>query len=142
MERGVGKFQSRKAITQLLISSSRMYIGTAARMAGWLKLHVESTYRLPTAATFEQVIEQEVARRTFWLMHYHECHMLTGSQRPSSFQLSEIDALLPMDEDDFAFGQEPSERAALAGTAAAQARPAAVATPSRSLFVGTACSAF
>lgn len=46
-----------------------MYIGTAARMAGWLKLHQESTYRLPSSATFEQVIEQEVARRTFWLMH-------------------------------------------------------------------------
>lgn len=61
--------------------------------------------------------------------------MLTGSQRPSSFQLSEIDALLPMDEDDFAFGQEPSERAALAGTAAAVAHPDAVATLSRSLFV-------
>lgn len=65
--------------------------------------------------------------------------MLTGSQRPSSFQLAEIDALLPMDEDDFAFGQEPSERAALAGTAAALAKPAAVSTLSRSLFVSGQC---
>lgn len=130
-----GKVSMLQKASHTLTYGSRMYIGTAARMAGWLKLHVESTYRLPTAATFEQVIEQEVARRTFWLMHYHECHMLTGSQRPSSFQLSEIDALLPMDEDDFAFGQDPGERAALAGTAAALARPAAVVSPNRSIFV-------
>lgn len=55
--------------TCLISMLFRMYIGTAARMAGWLKLHQESTYRLPSAATFEQVIEQEIARRTFWLMH-------------------------------------------------------------------------
>ncbi|CAD6581161.1 MAG: hypothetical protein CYPHOPRED_001502 [Cyphobasidiales sp. Tagirdzhanova-0007] len=111
-----------------------MLIGTAARMAGWLKLHLESSYVLPPNPTFEQVIEKEVARRTFWLMHYHEGHMLTGSQRPASFQLAEIDAFLPMDEDDFAFGQEPNDRASMAGTAIAGRLPITTTTLSRSLF--------
>ena len=61
--------------------------------------------------------------------------MLTGSQRPPSFQLAEIDAFLPMDEDDFAFGQEPIERAAMAGTIAAGNQINAAATSVRSLFV-------
>ena len=49
-----------------------MLIGTAARMAGWLKLHMEATYSLPSNPSCEQVIEKEVARRTFWLMHCQE----------------------------------------------------------------------
>ena len=61
--------------------------------------------------------------------------MLTGSQRPASFQLAEIDAFLPMDEDDFAFGQEPNDRASMAGTAIAGRLPITTTTLSRSLFV-------
>ena len=53
---------------------------------------------------------------------------------PAPYSLRDISALLPCDEQDFAFGTSPHTRAALAGTAAARAAPALVGTPSRSLF--------
>ena len=53
---------------------------------------------------------------------------------PAPYSLRDISALLPCDEQDFAFGTSPHARAALAGTAAARAAPALVSTPSRSLF--------
>jgi len=59
----------------------------------------------------------------------HSC-----SSSPISLAASDIDALLPCDEEDFANGREPPSRAALEGTPRAIKDPSLVNDPNRSLF--------
>jgi hypothetical protein len=121
-------------------------------VAGILRLHREETYHLPEGASADNVVESEMARRTFWMLEStvtnnrsHRCllaysiylgqdNLHSGLRSPAAFTLSDITTLLPCEENDFAFGVIPSERAALAGTAAAAANPALTFTQSRSLF--------
>jgi hypothetical protein len=57
-----------------------------------------------------------------------------GPLSPVSLVASDITALLPSDEDDFAKGTQPKSRAALEGTPPATEDPSRVADPNRSLF--------
>ncbi|WWC91513.1 uncharacterized protein L201_006459 [Kwoniella dendrophila CBS 6074] len=91
-----------------------MLIGTAVRMAGFLGLHREVTYHLPQNPTAEEVIESEVARRTFWAITCHE-NLLAGQSRPMQISLAEVDVLLPCEESEFNFGIQPKSRASIAG---------------------------
>lgn len=121
-------------------------------MAGMLCLHREETYALPPNATPDQIVDSEMARRTFWLiesqyidsfsptyladtdMYVGQTNLYSGHNTPSPFAFSDITAQLPCEQSDFAFGVLPSERAVLPGTQAAEAHPNLVSTPSRSLF--------
>jgi hypothetical protein len=58
----------------------------------------------------------------------------SGPSSPVSLTESDITALLPGNEDDFAHGREPKSRAALEGTPPAIANPKLVHDPHRSLF--------
>ncbi|KAF8849248.1 hypothetical protein BDZ45DRAFT_537336, partial [Acephala macrosclerotiorum] len=114
-------------------TSSNIHMGIAVRMAGMLRLHREETYDLPENYTAEDVINAEMARRTFWMLESQD-NLHSGYTTPTSFSLSDITTLLPCEERDFAFGIVPRERTALAGTLAAVRKPDTVHTSSRSLF--------
>jgi hypothetical protein len=119
-------------------------------VAGVLRLHREETYQLPSDATADAVVNAEAARRTFWcieselkmarsvqsdqLINKGHDNLYTGHQAPVSFSRSDISALLPCEESEFAFGRISHERAALPGTQAAQESPELTSMPSRSLF--------
>jgi hypothetical protein len=119
-------------------------------VAGILRLHREETYDIPQNATADAVVDSEVARRTFWsiqctfccfilakivlLTHSGHDNLYTGHNAPVSITRSDITTLLPCEESDFAFGRITIERAALAGTLAAQSRPELTSINSRSLF--------
>ena len=57
-----------------------------------------------------------------------------GPLTPVSLSAADITALLPCDEEDFAAGRQPSQRAALEGTPAAVEQPSLVNLAKRSLF--------
>lgn len=114
-------------------TSSNIHMGIAVRMAGMLRLHREETYDLPENYTAEDVIDAEMARRTFWMLESQD-NLHSGYTTPTSFSLNDITTLLPCEERDFAFGIVPRERTALAGTLAAVRKQDTVHTSSRSLF--------
>jgi hypothetical protein len=114
-------------------TSSNIHMGIAVRMAGMLRLHREETYKLSENSTAEDVINAEMARRTFWMLESQD-NLHSGYTTPVSFSLLDVTTLLPCDERDFSFGLIPSERAALAGTLAAARTPSNVHSSSRSLF--------
>ncbi len=58
----------------------------------------------------------------------------SGPLSPVSLGASDITALLPCDEEDFAHGREPKSRAALEGTQPAIDNPELISDPNRSLF--------
>lgn len=58
----------------------------------------------------------------------------SGPESPVSLAASDITALLPCSEEDFAKGQEPQSRAALEDTPPALENPKLVSDPRRSLF--------
>ncbi|KAF2491280.1 hypothetical protein BU16DRAFT_584600 [Lophium mytilinum] len=112
---------------------SSMNMGIAVRMAGILRLHREETYVLPEHVSTDEAVQSEMARRTFWVLETQD-HLHSGHASPLPFAPSDITALLPSDESDFAFGRVPKQRAALAGTKAAELNPQLTSLPSRSLF--------
>jgi hypothetical protein len=112
---------------------SSMNMGIAVRMAGILRLHREETYVLPENVSTDEAVQSEMARRTFWVLETQD-HLHSGHASPLPFAPSDITALLPSDESDFAFGRIPKQRAALAGTKAAELNPHLTSLPSRSLF--------
>ena len=112
---------------------STIHMGIAVRMAGIMGLHQEEAYNVAKDAMADEVVNSEVSRRTFWVLISQEC-LHSGATTPASFSLNDITALLPCDENDFAFGQIPLERAALSGTLAAKYNEGLVWLPSRSLF--------
>ena len=114
-------------------TSSNIHMGIAVRMAGLLRLHREETYDLPKDFSAEDVINAEMARRTFWMLESQD-NLHSGYSTPTSFSLDDITTLLPCEERDFAFGLMPQERTALAGTLSAARNPNIVHTSSRSLF--------
>jgi hypothetical protein len=114
-------------------TSSNIHMGIAVRMAGMLRLHREETYELSNDASAEDVINSEMARRTFWMLESQD-NLHSGFTSPVSFSLSDITTLLPCDESDFAFGTISADRAALAGTLIATRNPALVHKSTRSLF--------
>ena len=83
-------------------------------VAGFLALHREATFRLPPNPEPEDVIQAEVARRTFWSIVCHES-LLAGQNRPCQIPLGEIDVRLPSSESDFNFGIEPASKSTIAG---------------------------
>lgn len=111
----------------------QIHLGVAVRMAGLLRLHLETTYQPSLTATPDDIIQSEVARRTFWMLNSQD-DLHSGNLTPASFVLADVTALLPSDEIDFAFGREPTSRAALAGTRAALTNPLLATLPDRSLF--------
>ncbi|GAD98606.1 conserved hypothetical protein [Paecilomyces variotii No. 5] len=140
---------------------SCMHMGIAVRMASILGLHREQTYGLPPNPTATDIIESEVARRTFWVLQgsystlcgfllllsskkYDMKLTLSGAigqeslhcdaTVPAAFPLRDVSVLLPCEESDFAFGRLPKSRAALPGTFPALKNPALVSQPERSLF--------
>ncbi|KAG4433496.1 hypothetical protein IFR05_011034 [Cadophora sp. M221] len=129
---------------------SSTHMGLAIAMAGILCLHREETYQLPSNATPDQVVDSEMARRTFWMIESTflpalknttkltiptgQTNLHSGHSTPFPFAFSDMTAQLPCEESDFAFGVIPCERAVLAGTEAAAAHPNLVSTLSRSLF--------
>ncbi|KAF5634727.1 general repressor of transcription [Fusarium tjaetaba] len=111
-----------------LKDESHTSMGLALRIASAIKLHLEQTYAYETSnPTPDAIILRESARRT--LDQLHSC-----SSSPISLAASDIDALLPCDEEDFANGREPPSRAALEGTPRAIKDPSLVNDPNRSLF--------
>lgn len=112
---------------------SSTHMGIAVRMAGSLRLHREETYVLPNNATADEIVESELARRTFWMLENHD-NLHSGHNSPVSFSLSDITTLLPCEEQELAFGTAPKERAALMGTALAINNNKLTKSPSRSLF--------
>ncbi|KAF4442516.1 general repressor of transcription [Fusarium acutatum] len=111
-----------------LKDESHTSMGLALRIASAIKLHLEQTYAYETSnPTPDAIILRESARRT--LDQLHSC-----SFSPISLAASDIDTLLPCDEEDFANGREPPSRAALEGTPRAIKDPGLVNDPNRSLF--------
>lgn len=98
-----------------------------------LRLHREETYRLPHNSSTDDVIKAEVARRSFWMVA-DQANLQAGINAPAAFCLTDITALLPSEEHDFAFGVNPSKRAALVGTRAEIISPELASLPERSLF--------
>ncbi|KLU92072.1 hypothetical protein MAPG_11019 [Magnaporthiopsis poae ATCC 64411] len=113
-------------------NSSYINLGIAMRMAALMGLHREETYALSNP-TKELVIAAESARRTLWMLHSQD-NLHAGPSSPVSLATSDITALLPSNEDDFAKGYEPKSRAALADTPPALENPALIADSGRSLF--------
>jgi len=102
-------------------------------MAAVLRLHREETYQLPADASADQVVDAERARRTFWVIQSHD-NLYAQQHLPLSFSKSDITALLPCNESDFAFGRHPRYRAALSGTIPALKDGSLERLPDRSLF--------
>ncbi|KAI6090473.1 hypothetical protein F4821DRAFT_229404 [Hypoxylon rubiginosum] len=111
---------------------SSIHMGIAVKMATILHLHREETFHLPVDASSDAIIEAEVARRTFWVIQGQE-NLHSGHNVPKSFCPEDITALLPCEENDFAFGIFTTGRAALDGTPPAMKDPSLINTPSRSL---------
>ncbi|RDW60578.1 hypothetical protein BP6252_11961 [Coleophoma cylindrospora] len=112
---------------------SAMHMGIAVRMAGIQHLHREESYAIPHNAATEDIINLEAARRTFWVLESQD-HLYAEHNAAVSFPPSDITALLPSDEIDFAYGTVPRERAAIGNTQAAIKDPTLVSLPSRSPF--------
>lgn len=112
---------------------SFIHMGVAIRMASILRLHREETYCLAATASSEEIVEAEMARRTFWMIQSQD-NLHSGHSTPMPFSPSDITALLPSEESDFAFGTIPHARAALHGTPPAVEYPHLVNLPTRSLF--------
>ncbi|RDW85994.1 hypothetical protein BP5796_04319 [Coleophoma crateriformis] len=98
-----------------------------------LHLHREESYKISENATTKEIIEAESARRTFWILESQE-HLYIEYNGAVAFPLSDISALLPSSEEEFAFGKVPEVRSALAGTEAANRNPDLVSLPSRTIF--------
>ncbi|KAF5233517.1 hypothetical protein FANTH_12524 [Fusarium anthophilum] len=117
-----------------LKDESHTSMGLALRIASAIKLHLEQTYAYETSnPTPNAIILRESARRTLWMLHSQD-QLHSCSSSPISLAASDIDALLPCDEEDFANGREPPSRAALEGTPRAIKDPSLVNDPNRSLF--------
>ncbi|PNP85661.1 hypothetical protein FNYG_00717 [Fusarium nygamai] len=117
-----------------LKDESHTSMGLALRIASAIKLHLEQTYAYETSNPApDAIILRESARRTLWMLHSQD-QLHSCSSSPISLAASDIDALLPCDEEDFANGQEPPSRAALEGTPRAIKDPSLVNDPNRSLF--------
>lgn len=67
-------------------------------------------------------------------MLHSQDQLHSGPYSPVSLAASDITALLPCDERDFAIGREPPSRAAVEGTPPAVENPALIFDPNRSLF--------
>ena len=67
-------------------------------------------------------------------MLHSQDQLHSGPHSPISLSASDITALLPCDENDFAFGREPPSRAALEGSPPSISNPALISDPNRSLF--------
>lgn len=115
-----------------LTHKSSINMAVAMRMATLLKLHREETYVLVNP-TKELVIQAESARRTLWMLHSQD-NLHSSAQSPVLLAASDITALLPCDEQDFAAAREPKSRAALEDTQPALEKPELIADPGRSLF--------
>ncbi|KAK0723867.1 hypothetical protein B0T21DRAFT_44879 [Apiosordaria backusii] len=115
-----------------LTHRSSVNMAIAMRMATLLKLHREETYVLVNP-TKELVIQAESARRTLWMLHSQD-NLHSGPRSPVLLAASDITALLPCDEKDFAAAREPKSRAALEDTQPALEKPELIADPGRSLF--------
>ncbi|KAF5361492.1 hypothetical protein D9758_006203 [Tetrapyrgos nigripes] len=85
---------------------SWIFLGVAARMISILKLSQEETYSLPIDASVEDVINAEVARRTWWVIFMSDNLLSSGCGRPISFDLDKVTIPLPLDEDHFYFGYQ------------------------------------
>ncbi|KAK4145372.1 uncharacterized protein C8A04DRAFT_35863 [Dichotomopilus funicola] len=111
---------------------SSINMAVAMRMATLMQLHREETYAIPNP-TKDLIRRAESARRTLWMLHSQD-NLHSGPHSPVLLSASDITALLPSNEDDFANAREPKSRAALEGTPPALENPALVADVGRSLF--------
>ncbi|OHE99800.1 hypothetical protein CORC01_04936 [Colletotrichum orchidophilum] len=111
---------------------SYINIGIATRMAVLMHLHREEFYKM-NSPTREMIIRAESARRTLWMLHSQD-NLHCGALSPVSLAANDITALLPSNEEDFAYGREPLSRAALEDTPPARGNPSLIHQPSRSLF--------
>lgn len=68
-----------------------------------------------------------------WMLHSQD-NLHSGPQSPVLLSASDITALLPSNESDFAGARAPKSRAALEGTPPALENPALIADQGRSLF--------
>ncbi|KAK4242014.1 hypothetical protein C8A03DRAFT_11752 [Achaetomium macrosporum] len=111
---------------------SSINMAIAMRMATLMQLHREETYVLPNP-TRDLIIRAESARRTLWMLHSQD-NLHSGPRSLVLLSASDITALLPCNESDYANAREPKSRAALEGTPPALERPALVTDEGRSLF--------
>ncbi|KAJ5930146.1 hypothetical protein N7466_005639 [Penicillium verhagenii] len=112
---------------------SSMHMSIAMTMAGILRLHREETYRLSSDATAEQFVHAEAGRRTFWMLESYN-NLLSGLTSPVAISYSDITALLPCTEHEFAFGNLVNPRVPLTGTLPALKDPSLAHSATRSLF--------
>ncbi|KAL4405155.1 hypothetical protein CABS03_13337 [Colletotrichum abscissum] len=113
-------------------NKSYINIGIATRMAVLMHLHREEFYKMKNP-TREMIIRAESARRTL-VKHIGQDNLHCGALSPVSLAANDITALLPSNEEDFAYGREPLSRAALEDTPPARENPSLIHQPSRSLF--------
>ncbi|KAK4155157.1 hypothetical protein C8A00DRAFT_42210 [Chaetomidium leptoderma] len=111
---------------------SSINMAVAMRMATLMQLHREETYAIANP-TKELIIRAESARRTLWMLHSQD-NLHSSPRSPVLLSASDITALLPSNENDFANAREPTSRAALEGTPPALENPPLVADKGRSLF--------
>ncbi|KPM34051.1 hypothetical protein AK830_g12522 [Neonectria ditissima] len=115
-----------------LRNMSYINMGVSMRMASLMRLHREETYQVQNQNP-DVIMRAESARRTLWMLHSQD-QLHSSPYSPVSLAASDITALLPCNEQDFAAGRQPRSRAALDGTPPAIENPALVFDPGRSLF--------
>ncbi|KAK7413347.1 hypothetical protein QQX98_007791 [Neonectria punicea] len=115
-----------------LRNMSYINMGVSMRMASLMRLHREETYQVQNTSP-DVIMRAESARRTLWMLHSQD-QLHSSPYSPVSLAASDITALLPCDEQDFAAGRLPRSRAALEGTPPAIDNPALVFDQGRSLF--------
>ncbi|KAH6900781.1 hypothetical protein B0T10DRAFT_393556, partial [Thelonectria olida] len=115
-----------------LRNHSYINMGVSVRMACLMRLHREETYHIQNP-TPETVMRAESARRTLWMLHSQD-QLHSSPYSPVSLAASDITALLPCEERDFALGCQPAARAALEGTPPANENPLLTTVNGRSLF--------
>ncbi|KAK7433173.1 hypothetical protein QQZ08_000104 [Neonectria magnoliae] len=115
-----------------LRNMSYINMGVSMRMASLMRLHREETYQVQNTSP-DVIMRAESARRTLWMLHSQD-QLHSSPYSPVSLAASDITALLPCDEQDFAAGRLPRSRAALEGTPPAIDNPALVYDQGRSLF--------
>ncbi|SCZ99572.1 BZ3500_MvSof-1268-A1-R1_Chr3-1g06111 [Microbotryum saponariae] len=106
----------------------------AMKMSWDLRLHDETTHQLGPDATRSENIDTEMTRRTLWIILSHANFYPTIDRSSSGFNLLDVTARLPCDDEAYVQGCSPRTCSSLMGTVAALRSPESVFRPDQSLF--------
>ncbi|KDE06622.1 hypothetical protein MVLG_03118 [Microbotryum lychnidis-dioicae p1A1 Lamole] len=107
----------------------------ATKMSWDLRLHDEATHQLGPDATRTEIIDTEVARRTLWIIQSHAYFYPMMDRSSSGFNLLDVTAFLPCDDEAYLQGRSPRTCSSLMGTAAALLSPESVSQSDQSLLI-------